>query len=132
MVFFLELFSKTVEVPYLDVPVENLNKVPKKLKQKLIKLPNLQPIKQHSDNGLTSKRLLLNPDFVKSFKDVAEFENDVLVGASSFGKTSIDLTVDNYLPQTMLKSVLKFEEEGLSSHSHIGHIIHVNLKVRQS
>lgn len=113
------------------MPVEHLNKVPKKLKDKFLKLPHLKPIQEHAVNGLSSKRLLLHPDLVKSFEDIAEFEKDVLVGGDSFGKTNVDLTVENYLPQAMLRAVLKSEKEGLSSHSHVGHIIHVNLKVRR-
>lgn len=113
--------------------MENLSKLPKKLKDKLLKIPNYQPIQQNGQVE-TSKRLILHPDIVTSFDDLGDVEKEILknqlgVEASAFGKAKIDLTVENYLPLTMLRAVLKLEDEGLSSHSHVGHIIHVNLKV---
>lgn len=119
------LFTKTVQVPCVQVGKEAVSQVIPILKKYLLKLENFKAV-QSDDSGAL---LYLNPDLVKEWRFLCN--DDVkalsLLGLSSENLTSKDLTLtyDNYSHDTILKSVLP---DGFSSFTRVGHILHVNLK----
>jgi hypothetical protein len=91
------------------MPEEKLNKIQKKFKENFFKIPNFKPI-QNIENS-KNKRILLDPLKIQAFEDISEKDREYLestlgVGQNDFGQISVDLSVDNFRPQTMLKAVL--------------------------
>ncbi len=119
MLYFSDLFKKTITVSYLTMPEEKLNKIQKKFKENFFKIPNFKPI-QSIENS-RNKRILLDPLKIQSFEDISEKDREYLestlgVGQNDFGQISVDLSVDNFRPQTMLQAVLPSGEvEGKES-----------------
>ena len=91
------------------MPEEKLNRIQKKFKENFFKIPNFKPI-QGIENS-KNKRILLDPLKIQTFEDISEKDREYLestlgVGQNDFGQISVDLSVDNFRPQTMLKAVL--------------------------
>ena len=65
---------------------------------------------------------MLDPLKIQTFEDISEKDREYLestlgVGQNDFGQISVDLSVDNFRPQTMLKAVLPSGEvEGKKCH----------------
>ena len=98
---------------YLTLPEEKLNKIAKKFKENFFKIPNFKPI-QDIENS-KNKRVLLDPLKIRTFEDISEQDQKYLestfgVGPKDFGQISVDMSVDNFRPQVMLKAVLPSDE----------------------
>jgi hypothetical protein len=57
------------------------------------------------------KRVLLDPIKIRTFEDISEEDRKYLeatfdVGQTDFGQISVDMSVDNFRPQVMLRAVL--------------------------
>ena len=124
-----EKFNKTIQVPRLWVPEEKLQRVLPLVKKLLLKMEKLKPVKPLKYNEHEGRQILLHPQPVQSWHDLpgeelAEFD----VKEDNFGITDVLLSYDNWRPDEILKSILPKEEEGLTSYSRIGHIVHLNLR----
>ena len=91
------------------MPEDKLNKIQKKFKDNFFKIPNFKPI-QSVDNS-TVKRVLLDPVKIRSFADLSKNDREYLesvlgVTENDFGEIPVEMSVDNFRPQTMLKAVL--------------------------
>ena len=98
---------------YLTLPEEKLNRIGKKFKENFFKIPNFKPI-QNIENS-NKKRLLLDPLKIRTFGDISEedrkhLESTMGVGQPDFGQISVEMSVDNFRPQVMLRAVLPSEE----------------------
>ncbi|KAG8222447.1 hypothetical protein J437_LFUL002182 [Ladona fulva] len=144
-VFDRSLFSKTVIIPWLAIPV---NLMVKCLKRYFLKLENLKPmqdlteadeeilkeITMPSDNEEKRlfKKVYLNPAIVENYGDIDANDRAVLeklgVTSKNFNRGTVALTYDNWRADELIKAVLPVEKGNLTSYSKIGHIVHVNLK----
>lgn len=91
------------------MPEEKLNKIQKKFKENFFKIPNFKPIQSFEDSP--KKRVLLDPVKIRTFEDLSKTDRDYLesvlgVTESDFGEIPVEMSVDNFRPQTMLKAVL--------------------------
>lgn len=122
-----EKFRKTIKIPTIEVDDNHINKVLPHLKEKLLKLNNFKPVQSINNGGL--KRVHLHPNIVKDNDDLPnELKNLKITGATELSWANVELTYDNWKAEDLLKAILPINEEGLSSYSRIGHIIHVNLR----
>ena len=114
-----ELFNKKIEVPYLIVEECMINKMKKQFKEYFLKIPNFKAVQEietlQNENGNTVdeniklKRIILNPDKIKTFEDFAFSDKQILKNEyhlspeKHFSKVEIELNHTNYRPSTMLK-----------------------------
>ena len=124
-----EKFNKTIQVPRLWVPEEKSQRVLPLVKKLLLKMEKLKPVKPLKFNEHEGRQILLHPQPIQSWHDLpgeelAKFD----VKEDNFGITDVLLSYDNWRADEILKSILPKEEEGLTSYSKIGHIVHINLR----
>lgn len=122
-----DLLKKEVSVPVLTFPAENSNKILPSLKKFLLKMEHLKPVR--SSPLVNHREVLLHPlavDCWNSLPTETLLSVDVKEEHFSFGK--LDLTYDNWRADELLKFILPENEEGVSSYSKVGHIIHINLR----
>ncbi|XP_061396430.1 tRNA (guanine(37)-N1)-methyltransferase-like [Musca vetustissima] len=124
-----EKFAKAIQVPRLWVREEKAQKVLPVVKKLLLKMEKLKPVKPCTLNEINGREILLHPTPVKQWEDLpcSELEQHE-VGKDNFAFTQIQLTYDNWRADEILKAVLPKDEEGLTSYSRIGHIVHLNLR----
>ena len=119
-----KMFEKTVILPHVDIPVQNIGKkmAGKLLANYKLKIPNFPNI-QEVDK--TTKRVILHPEKAKemSDKDKKVIQEDF---KGSFGQEKHQLTHTNYADA--LKFVIPEEIGSLSALTIVGHIIYVNLR----
>lgn len=126
-------FLRNIKVPVLKVSEQTLAKITPLCKSYFLKLERFKPVQSSNLDGEESKKnIYLNPDTINSWtgieenvrKDMSVFE----VNESNFNAQEIQLTYDNWSFDIIFNAVLPENEEKLSSFSHIGHIIHLNLR----
>lgn len=123
-----EKFRKIIKIPMLEISDNHINKVLPHLKEKLFKVNNFKPVQLSAEDS-SKKRIYLHPNIVKCTEDLPnELESLTITGARELLWTDIELTYDNWKAEDLLKAILPSNQEGLSSYSRIGHIIHVNLR----
>ena len=116
-----ELFNKTVEVPFLIVNENLINKMQKQFKSYILKIPNFKPVQKAAlltnekekettlDEDVKSKRIILDPDKIKKFEDFSCENKQLLINTfnvrpeNDFGKLKIKLDYTNYAASSMLK-----------------------------
>ncbi|ALC42936.1 CG32281, partial [Drosophila busckii] len=120
-----EEFKKSVKIPRLHVPESKAQHVMPLVKKLLLKMEQLRPVRAVE----SAREILLHPLPVKSWQSLPteELEKQQLT-EENFSHVSIELQYENWSAQEILKSVLPVGEEGLSSYSRIGHIVHLNLR----
>lgn len=122
-----DAFTKSISVPTIDITSVEApwSKILPSLKKYLLKMDNLKPVCS-ADN---KKIVLLNPNIVRSFNDLeteALLQHDI--NENNFSYQNLDLKYENWKADEILKSVLPSDQEGLTSYSRIGHIVHLNLR----
>ncbi|XP_004525723.1 tRNA (guanine(37)-N1)-methyltransferase [Ceratitis capitata] len=128
-----EAFRKQIKLPRLRVPERDSNKVLPLLKKLLLKMEKLRPVRPLSeiegDIQSTMREILLHPLAVKSWDclPTAELEKHN-IESGNFYYADLELNYDNWRADEIFKSVLPIEDEGLTSYSRIGHIVHLNLR----
>jgi len=133
-----DLFRQRVSVPCLDnIKAKHVSFFVRECKPYFLKISNVSPVQQQqtdSDEKGERRRVLLDPDKVKSFSDIKspafhEFVVKVHGGCpKELSTTEVDLDHTSYKPRAMLKKVLSLTEEDVSGYSLIGHICHLNLR----
>lgn len=118
-------FQKRVQIPRLRVPESQVQRVIPLVKKLLLKMEHLQPVRALENE----REILLHPLPVKSWQSLptAELEQQQ-VTSENFCHAELELSYENWSANEILKSVLPADEEGLSSFSRIGHIVHLNLR----
>ncbi|XP_075048753.1 tRNA (guanine(37)-N(1))-methyltransferase isoform X2 [Mixophyes fleayi] len=128
-----EAFSKTIQVPVLQVKKEIINKVMKTLKHKLIRRPHLKRIIDDPKDD-NDKSVILDPSLVTSEDPFDEREHEVF---KQFGinpqvvQIDLDLTYEHFKTDEILEAVLPKGQDVTSSFSRVGHIAHMNLRDHQ-
>ncbi|KAJ1529524.1 hypothetical protein ONE63_006297 [Megalurothrips usitatus] len=123
-----EKFTKTIKVPYIVSSIQDLPKVLKVAKKYLLKMPNLNAVQ--TIDGTCEKKIILDPSKLKECLASSERERPecFTIKEENIKMCDISLTYDNWLAEGIFKAVLPVDQEGVSSWSIIGHIIHVNLR----
>lgn len=118
-------FQKHVQIPRLRVPESQVQRVIPLVKKLLLKMEHLQPVRAVENQ----REILLHPLPVKNWESLptAQLEQQQ-VTQENFSHADVELTYENWSANEILKSVLPENEEGLSSFSRIGHIVHLNLR----
>lgn len=123
------LFKKTIEVVYVNTDSNSLSRIMPYLKKYLLKMPNFKSVQSE---GVSNAHILLNPERVKKWTDIEYSDRQSLellgVSDSSTGTKPLTLCYDNYSAEDVLKSVLPTDQDGMSSYTKVGHILHVNLR----
>lgn len=119
-------FRKTIRLPYIDVNDSTINSVLPHLKKMIFKMDHLKPVQSTANDS--TKRILLHPAIVKCASDLPEEVRNSGVTGNNLLWTDWELTYDNWKIEDIFRAVLPENQEGLSSYSRIGHIIHVNLR----
>ncbi|KRT79784.1 hypothetical protein AMK59_6728, partial [Oryctes borbonicus] len=121
-------FNKVVTIPYINVSPSKLNDILPHLKKYLIKLPKLKPIQVTNDQT----RVHLNPEIISTWDDITPTDKKSLnkfdITEENFNFCNRTLTYDNYMVDEVLKAILPDHQEGISSFTKVGHIIHLNLR----
>ena len=119
-------FEKTVTLPHIELPAQNIAK--KKggqvLKQFKLKIPNFQSIIELSKE---KKKVVLDPSAFEnmSTEDREHLENDL---QGNFGQDSYLLGHTNYPSNVLFKAIFPENVEGLSASTIVGHITYINLR----
>lgn len=126
-------FLRNIKVPVLKVSEQTLAKITPLCKSYFLKLERFKPVQSSKlDEEESKKYIYLNPDTINSWTDIEEnVRKDMSVfevNESNFNTQEIQLTYDNWSFDIIFNAVLPENEEKLSSFSHIGHIIHLNLR----
>ncbi|XP_036337121.1 tRNA (guanine(37)-N1)-methyltransferase-like [Rhagoletis pomonella] len=127
-------FKKRVELPRLRVPGPDSNKVLPLLKKLLLKMEKLRPVRAVPCAGAggessSMREILLHPSAVKSWDCLPTAElMKFKVEPNNFYYDELELGYDNWRADEIFKSVLPTDEEGVTSYSRIGHIVHLNLR----
>lgn len=118
-------FQKTVQIPRLKVPELQAQRVIPLVKKLMLKMEHLQPVRAVEN----AREILLHPLPVKDWKSLPTEELEKQqVTEENFCHAELMLSYENWSANEILKSVLPAGEEGLSSFSRIGHIVHLNLR----
>ncbi|CAB3368138.1 Hypothetical predicted protein [Cloeon dipterum] len=119
-------FTKSVTVPCLIIPTNDLNKVKKTIKPYLLKLEKMSSVVDGSDS--TVKKVLLRPDLITKLGDLKEADQETLEKLDAkFETTEIEVSYNNWRSEQILQAVLPEDEEGTKAFTIIGHILHLNL-----
>ncbi|KAH8302379.1 hypothetical protein KR044_005861 [Drosophila immigrans] len=118
-------FKKRVQIPRLKVPESQVQRVIPLVKKLQLKMEHLQPVRSVE----SGREILLHPLPVKSWQSLpTEALAEQQVTEDNFCHAELELNYENWSANEILKSVLPVNEEGLSSFSRIGHIVHLNLR----
>lgn len=124
-----EKFNKTIQVPRLWVPEEKSQRVLPLVKKLLLKMEKLKPVIPVKCNEQDGREILLHPQPVTCWRDLPTEQlakHNIL--EQNYGLTTLNLNYNNWRADEIIKSVLPLNEEGLTSYSRIGHIVHLNLR----
>lgn len=128
-------FRKHVQLPRLRVPEMESNKVLPLVKKLLLKMEKLRPVRVLEKNSEEEvdvppmREILLHPLAVKSWDCLPTTELLKLkVESNNFYYAEFELNYENWRADEIFKSVLPVNDEGLTSYSRIGHIVHLNLR----
>ncbi|KAF4525841.1 hypothetical protein B566_EDAN011546 [Ephemera danica] len=118
-------FDTKIEVPSLRFACSELNAARRHFKKYILKLENFRPVQ--SIEGSEDKRVFLRPE-TKKLSDLSTCDQEGLTKLgvpSEFPLVPLDIKYEHFRGDAILKAVLP--DQGLSSYSRIGHIVHVNL-----
>lgn len=123
-----EAFSTSSSFPCLRIKVESINSLKSALDKYTARIINFKNLQDDLDGR---KIVILNPLLVKSFGDLSDIHETLQqnhVEKKDYLDKMFELNSDNWKPAEKLKYILPENEEGVTAHSRVGHIIHLNLK----
>jgi len=124
-----DIFVKDIHIPSVQVVSSNVGKSMKILKKYLLKIEKLKPVRETESE---KRSILLDPINFKSYEELDSEEKNHLnaldISNENFSNTVIHLKYENFKLDDILKAVLPKDQEGCTSFSRIGHIIHLNLR----
>ncbi|XP_072940206.1 tRNA (guanine(37)-N(1))-methyltransferase [Epargyreus clarus] len=127
-----EKFQRTIAVPVLHLCSDKVAKALSVCKPYILKLENFKPVQNLCDDDKFDRRIYLNPLKVECWTDIPEEVRQSFsscdVSEDNFISRQIQLKYENYSYEDIFKAVLPEGEETVSGFSHIGHIIHLNLR----
>lgn len=117
-------FSKKILIPtisFAEQDNKNKREIVNIFKSFLVKAEKFQPVK----NG----KIYMNPDLVKSWKDLpVEILQKFDMDSSVFTHEELEFTYENWKADELIKAIIPQGIEPSTSFSKIGHIVHMNLK----
>lgn len=122
-----DLFTKTIKVSALLLENQAIiHTIMPQIKRKLLRMSNLKPIFDHE----TKRMVLLHPISVTKYEDLetSVLEEKGVKPGDFIQEFELTLTYANWRADELLRFILPEDQEGMSSFSRIGHIIHLNLK----
>jgi len=129
-----DVFTASLSVTALKVPVQSVGVVRQRYKQWLLKVPKLQPITELCDSDAdrqTHRLLLFSPDYVKLNDAFGEGDRTFLskngVDLADIRQYAIKLRYENFSYDDVLDAILP-RDTAIGGFSVIGHIAHLNLK----
>lgn len=129
-----DLFTKTILVPVLRVSDRKLNEITPFVKKIMLKMDRLKPVQTEVATESESevyKKILLHPSAIKDWTSLP-FDIDRLdLKKESLRWENLELKYENWRADEILKAILPKDEDGVSSFSRIGHVLHLNLKDHQ-
>ncbi|CAH2107659.1 unnamed protein product [Euphydryas editha] len=129
-----EKFNRNITAPVLKVSGEKLSKITQICKTYFLKMENFKPVQNLVDqcNENLNKCIYFDPNKVTNWTDIPDNIRTSLkqydIDEKNFDLFDLTLTYNNFKFDTIFKAVLPENEEIVSSFSHIGHIIHLNLR----
>lgn len=121
-------FSKSIEVFRLNLKDVNVSQATPHLKKYFLKMECFKPVQKIDDTLI----VYLNPEKVLRWTDIEGTDRLKLeeLGVNENSGQSSDFTVkfENYSADAILKAILPQDQEGMSSYTKVGHIVHVNLR----
>ncbi|KAK6183469.1 hypothetical protein SNE40_010945 [Patella caerulea] len=129
-------FKKQCRLPGLKIPVRNVGKLNKKMKQSMVKIPKLKSIAEIAENdpqNKSHKLFLFDPAKIKSYDDFSNEEQQALtefeIDFKNIEWFDIELGYENWSAAELTRAVLPDHiEDGVTGFSIVGHIAHLNLK----
>lgn len=122
------LFEKNIEVPYVSIQNNNISKILPCFKKYMLKMPNFKSVRTED----METQIILDPQRVKTWSDIENSDRQSLeelgISENNILKKRLTLTYKNYSSENVFKSVLPPDEDGMSSYTTVGHILHVNLR----
>lgn len=122
------LFQKNIEVAYANVQNGNFSKVISYFKKYMLKMPNFKSVTMED----VQTHIILNPQKVKKWTDIDSSDRQSLeqlgVSENNIQTKLLTLKYENYSSEDIFRSVLPLDQEGVSSYTKVGHILHVNLR----
>ncbi|XP_066255910.1 tRNA (guanine(37)-N1)-methyltransferase [Euwallacea similis] len=122
-------FEKVIQVPVLYPGTAKISTVLSLVKNLLLKMGKFKSICQ-TDSG--SVQLYLNPNLISKWTDLSQETQE---GLERLNITDVNLKIedftlgyDNFSAELVLRAVLPQEQDGFSSYTIIGRIVHVNLR----
>ncbi|XP_055845465.1 tRNA (guanine(37)-N1)-methyltransferase [Episyrphus balteatus] len=120
-------FHKIISIPKLIVTDRNSQKVIPLIKKLLLKMDRLKPVRPLiKEEGF--KEILLHPGPVTGWESLPKELDQVGVVKTDFEFGDLELSYENWRADEILKCVLPEDDEGLTSYSRVGHIVHINLR----
>ncbi|CAF0871347.1 unnamed protein product [Adineta ricciae] len=128
-----EQFQQTINVPYVNVPVECIQT--SKWKNALLTLPSMKNVRDLQPVSKTHKQVLLDPDVIVTKEDAIKMMPSIAKYIEeSFDFMDLGIKYENYSIEQVIKAILPDDlgKDGPintgSGYSLIGHIAHFNLK----
>lgn len=119
-------FQKEIQVLCLNLKNVKLSTITPILKKYFLKMECFKAI--HNINN-ESFCVYLNPEKVTQWTDIAtEDRVDLEKLDVNVESKSLIIKFENYSADTILKAILPSDQEGMSSYTKIGHIVHINLR----
>lgn len=122
-------FEKEIQVPCLCLKKFHLSKIQRLMKKYYLKMECFKPVQNINDE---QSCIFLNPEKVSQWTDM-EVEDRVSLEGLGVSEENVEnknviLKFENYSADAILKAVLPPDQEGMSSYTIIGHIVHINLR----
>ncbi|KAF5293193.1 hypothetical protein FQA39_LY13661 [Lamprigera yunnana] len=120
-------FNCEVEIPILNIGDAYVSQVIPHVKKYCLKMRHIKPLQCTKSN----KYILLNPT-IQNWSNIESVDRNALLQLSlnetNFSTTKLKVCYENYHAVEVFKAILPKEQDGFSSFSQIGHIIHLNLR----
>lgn len=122
-------FRKSISISCFYLEGVKISKITPPLKKYFFKMECFKPVENINNESF---KIYLNPEKVLQWTDIDAPDRAILaeLGVKEENLRSEDLTIEfkNYSADAILKAILPPDQEGMSSYTKVGHIVHVNLR----
>lgn len=122
-------FEKEINVVCLNLPNGSLSKIMPLLKKYLLKMERFKAIENIDSE---SSCAYFHPEKVSQWTDIEDTDRQKLeefgVEEDHIENKKLTIKFENYPTDAILKAILPADQEGMSSYTKVGHIVHINLR----
>ncbi|XP_031345633.1 tRNA (guanine(37)-N1)-methyltransferase [Photinus pyralis] len=122
-------FDTDITVPIIHLRQAHVSDVMPYLKKYGLRIRHLKPLQTCTDNN--QKYMLLNRN-IQTYSAMDECDREGLkkhsITEENFDTVNLRLTYDNFHADEIFRAILPENQDGFSSFSQVGHIIHLNLR----